>query len=79
MAPISFASSITHIPVIHHCLFPSQKACTLKGNVPIASIRAVENADAAPFDKKFMLQIVYDDAVLYLASDTKIARDEWFD
>ena len=56
----------------------AQRECTLKGTVHIPSIRAVENMDAAVFERKFMLQIVHDDAILYLSADTRVARDEWF-
>ncbi|CAH3164458.1 unnamed protein product, partial [Porites evermanni] len=59
-----------------------QKRGKRKGSIPLSSVKAVEFVEDTAFDhevKKYCLQVVYDDLVLYISAKTKDERKDWVD
>eukprot|EP00049_Salpingoeca_infusionum_P007315 m.118642 g.118642 ORF g.118642 m.118642 type:complete len:332 (+) comp13659_c1_seq2:140-1135(+) len=51
----------------------------LKGSIPLPSIRAVEKVDGTIWDRKFMFQVIHDEATLYMEANNTIDRVEWLE
>ncbi|EDQ89981.1 uncharacterized protein MONBRDRAFT_24955 [Monosiga brevicollis MX1] len=50
-----------------------------KGQIPLTKIRAVEVAHATPWGRSNMIQVVHDDAILYVDAESQAERQDWID